>query len=111
MKKQLNTTLIYILTIFGLLCCCLGGLGVFLAGPAYYIANNKLKDAQLNPDDYEGDFKAMNTAKTFALVVTIICAITLLYNIYDLASGGWETRQEVIKGFMEGFDKGVNDAK
>jgi len=25
MKKQLNTTLIYVLSIFGLLCCCFGG--------------------------------------------------------------------------------------
>ncbi|MFD0990825.1 CCC motif membrane protein [Mariniflexile jejuense] len=108
MKKNLNTTLIYVLSIFGLLCCCLGGLGVFLAGPAYFMASNKVKDAQLNPDDYEGDINAMNTAKTVALVITIICAVTLLYNIYDLSTGGWEKRQEVIKGFMEGYQKGVS---
>lgn len=59
MKKSLNTSLIYILSIFGLLCCCFGGLGMFLSGPAALIANKKVKDAQLNPEGYEGDLKAM----------------------------------------------------
>ncbi len=108
MKKNLNTTLIYVLSILGLLCCCLGGIGLFLAGPAYFMASNKVKDAQLNPDNYEGDINAMNTSRTVALVITIICAVTLLYNIYDLSTGGWEKRQEVIKTFMEGYQKGVS---
>ena len=111
MKKQLNPTLIYVLSILGLLCCCLGGLGVFLAAPAYFIANNKIKNAQLYPDEYEGNIKSMNTAKIIALVVTIICAITLIYNIYDLATGGWESRQEFLKDFMEGYRQGINDSK
>jgi len=52
MKKSLNTTLIYVLSILGLLCCCFAGLGFLLSGPAYLIANKKLKEAQLNPDGY-----------------------------------------------------------
>ena len=111
MKKNLNTTLIYVLSIFGLLCCCIGGLGVFLAAPAFFIANKKIKDAQLNPEDYEGDIKGMQTAKTVALVITIICALTLLYNIYDLSTGGWEKRQDVINEFMEGYQQGIEDAQ
>ena len=111
MKKQLNTTLIYVLSIIGLLCCCLGGLGVFLSAPAYYIANKKIKDAELNSDDYEGNLSAMKTAKTVALVVTVICAITLLYNIYDLSTGGWEKRQQFINEFMEGYQQGFEDAR
>ncbi|WP_250432370.1 CCC motif membrane protein [Hanstruepera flava] len=110
MKKQLNTTLIYVLSIFGLLCCCFGGLGIILSAPAYFMANKKIKDAQLNPDDYEGDLKAMNTAKTVALVVTIICGITLLYNIYDLATGGYQERVEMFNEFMEGYQQGVKEA-
>ncbi|AXP81990.1 hypothetical protein CJ739_2925 [Mariniflexile rhizosphaerae] len=107
MKKNLNTTLIYILSILGLLCCCLGGLGIVFAGPAYYIANKKIKEAELNPDDYEGDVKAMNTAKIVALVVTIICAVTLLYNIYDLSTGGFEKRKDLIEDFMKGYQQGL----
>ena len=56
MKKQLNPTLIYILSILGFICCCLGG--AVLSVPAYFIAHNKIKAAELNPDDYEGDLKS-----------------------------------------------------
>mgnify|MGYP000951890547 CR=1 FL=1 len=55
MKKELNTTFIYILSITGLLCCCFGGLGFLLSGPAYLVAHNKVKDATQNPDNYEGN--------------------------------------------------------
>ena len=72
MKKQLNTTLIYILSITGLLCCCFGGLGFLLSGTAFLVAYNKVKDATENPENYEGNINAMNTAKTIALVILII---------------------------------------
>ena len=49
MKKQLNTTLIYVLSISGLLCCCIWGLGLFLSGPAFLIAHGKVKDYEQNP--------------------------------------------------------------
>jgi len=35
MKKKLNPTLIYVLSILGFLCCCVGG--SFLGIPAYFI--------------------------------------------------------------------------
>jgi hypothetical protein len=109
--KNLNTTLIYVLSIIGLLCCCFGGLGILLSGPALFIANKKIKDAELNPDDYEGDLKAMKTAKTVALIITIINGAFLAYNIYDLASGGFEERQKMINDIMEGYKQGAQDAK
>jgi len=103
MKKQLNPTLTYVLSIIGLLCCCFGGLGVLLSAPAYFIANNKIKDAQLNPDDYDGDINAMNTAKTIALIVTIICILYLIYNIYYLSTGGWEESMQRYQEMMEEY--------
>ena len=91
MKKQLNTTFIYVLSIIGLLCCCFGGLGFLLSGPAYLVAHNKVKDATQNPDDYEGNINAMNTAKTIALVILIINLLCFIYIIYVLFSGGLMT--------------------
>ena len=93
MKKSLNTTLIYILSILGLLCCCFGGLGFLLSGPAYLMANKKLKDAQLNPDDYEGNINAMETAKTVALVILIINLLYLAYTIYAVLTGDFSEMQ------------------
>ena len=100
MKKQLNTTTIYVLSIISFLCCCFAGLGTFLALPAFIMANNKVKDATLNPDDYEGDFNAMNTAKIVALVALIINGLYLLYNIYFFATTDWDA-------FMEKFNEAM----
>lgn len=101
MKKSLNTTLIYVLSILGLLCCCFAGLGFLLSGPAYLIANKKLKDAQLNPDEYEGNANSMETAKTVALVILIINVLYLLYTIYALATGDMSEVQEDWRKMME----------
>ncbi|WP_452218555.1 CCC motif membrane protein [Lacinutrix undariae] len=102
MKKKLNPTLTYVLSITGLLCCCFGGLGVLLSAPAYFIANSKIKDAQLNPDDYEGDTKAMNTAKIIALVIMIINILYLTYYIYFLSTGGYE---EIMIQYQEAMEQ------
>jgi hypothetical protein len=101
MKKSLNTTLIYVLSILGLLCCCFAGLGFLLSGPAYLIANKKLKEAQLNPDGYEGNANSMETAKTVALVILIINVLYLLYTIYALATGDMSEVQEEWRKMME----------
>ena len=90
MKKQLNTTLTYVLSIIGLLCCCFGGLGFLLSGPAFLIARNKIKDATQNPDEFDGNFKAMNTAKIVALIILIINLLYLSYNVYVYSSGGFD---------------------
>ncbi|WP_407556896.1 CCC motif membrane protein [Winogradskyella sp. 4-2091] len=110
-QQKLNTAVVYVLSIIGLLCCCFGGLGILLSAPAFFIAQSGLKKASISPDDYDPtSVKAMTTAKTVALVITIICAITLIYNIYDLSTGGWEARQEMMNEFMEGYQQGMEDA-
>lgn len=101
MKKSLNTAIIYVLSIVGLLCCCVGGLGFLLSGPAYLMANKKIKDAELNPEDYEGSISAMNTAKTVALVILIINVLYLLYTIYVLATGDFSEFQKEFEKAME----------
>ena len=104
MKKQLNTTLIYILSITGLLCCCFGGLGFLLSGTAFLVAYNKVKDATENPENYEGNINAMNTAKTIALVILIINVLYFIYVIYVYFSGGDD-------GFLEEFNAAMEEAK
>lgn len=105
-KQQLNTTTIYILAIVGLLCCCFGGLGFIPSGIAYIMANNKLKEVQANPENYD-NISAMQTAKTVALIITIINAAIFIFNIYDLSTGGYEARQEQFRQIMEQYGKEV----
>ena len=99
MKKQLNPTLVYVLSILGFVCCCLGG--AVLSVPAYFIANNKIKDAEMNPDDYEGDLKAMKTAKTVALISAIIGVLMLIRIIYVLTTNDWDELRKTIEDAME----------
>ena len=101
MKKQLNPTIVYVLSILGLLCCCFGGLGFILAGIAYYLAHSKIKDAHLNPDNYEGNINAMNTAKIVALVILIINLAYLAMTIYKISTIGWDELMEQSRDVME----------
>ena len=104
MKKQLNTTLIYILSISGLLCCCFGGLGFLLSGPAYLVARNRVKNATENPDDYEGNINAMNTAKTIALIILIINLLYFIYTIYFIFYSGYDD-------FLEKWNQAMEEVK
>ena len=102
-KQKLNPTIVYVLAIVGLLCCCFAGSGFILSGIAFFIAHNKLKQVQANPDDYEvSSVKAMNTAKTVALIILIINILYLLYAIYNIYSmGGWDAYMEQVQEMME----------
>ncbi|MEH6704907.1 CCC motif membrane protein [Galbibacter orientalis] len=99
-KQRLNPTLHYVLSILGFLCCCFAGLGFIPAGIAFFMANSKIKQAQLNPENYD-NVKAMQTAKTVALVVLIINLLYLAVTIYRIATIGWDEiqlqQQEILE--------------
>lgn len=101
-KQKLNPALVYVLSIFGLLCCCFGGIGVILSGIAFFIAHSKIKTARLNIEDYEiSSVKSMDTAKIVALVILIINLLYLFYTIYQISTVGWEEMMEKSKEIME----------
>ncbi len=89
--QKLNPTIVYVLAIIGLLCCCFGGLGFILAGIALFIAINKLNSAKANAENYDqSSINAMNTAKIVALVILAINILYLAYTIYQISTIGWE---------------------
>ncbi|MGA1227061.1 MAG: CCC motif membrane protein [Tamlana sp.] len=102
MEQKLNPTIIYVLAILGLLCCCFGGLGFILAGIAFFIAQSKLKAVKLNPENYEAaSINAMNTAKIVALVILIINLLYLVMTIYRIYTVGWDELMEQSQQMME----------
>ena len=104
MKQKLNTTAIYVLSVVSFLCCCVAGLGIVLALPAFLMANKKLKTATLHPEEYEADdIQAMKTAKTVALVALIINGVYLLYNIYYFSTTDWDLIMEEYRQKMEQY--------
>ena len=104
--KKLNTTLIYVLSSISLICCCFLGLGILLALPSFLIANKKLKEAEISPEEFEAeDIKAMKTAKTFALVALCINGAWFLYNLYSLATTDWDVFWEEFQSQMEKYQQ------
>lgn len=103
--QKLNPTIVYVLAIVGLFCCCFFGLGFILSGIAFFIANSKLNEAKANPENYDpGSVKAMNTAKIIALVILGINIMYLLLVIFQISSmGGWEAYMEKINEIMEQY--------
>ncbi len=103
-QQKLNPTLVYVLAIIGFLCCCIGGSGIILAGIAFFIAQSKLKAAQLNPENYDpASVKSMNTAKTVALVIAIINLLYLIYTIYQISTVGWDELMRQSQEMMEQY--------
>lgn len=104
MKEKLNATNVYILSIISFLCCCFAGLGVLFAAPAFFIATSKLKDAKQNPENYDQDsVKAMNTAKTVALIALVLNAVYLLRVVYVFATSDWNALIEQQREIMEQY--------
>ena len=97
MNKELKPTIVYVLSSISIICCCFAGLGVLLAGPAFMIANNKLKTA----DGTEIGYKSMSSAKTFALVMLIINGLYLIWTIYSLATTDWDVFMEQYQNALD----------
>lgn len=105
-KKNLNNTLIYVLSTISLLCCCLAGLGILFALPSYIIAHKKMKDVELYPQDYdEYEIKSMKNAKTFAMVALIINGLYFMYSVYSIATTDWDTFMLEIEEKMKQYQK------
>lgn len=106
-QQKLNPTIVYVLSIIGFLCCCIGGLGFILAGIAFFIAQSKLKEAKANPEDYVvSSVKAMNTAKIVALVILVINLIYLIMTIYRIYTVGWDELMAQSQEMMEQWQQG-----
>ncbi|OYX22322.1 MAG: hypothetical protein B7Z06_11865 [Flavobacteriales bacterium 32-35-8] len=105
-QQKLNPTIVYVLAILGLLCCCFGGLGFILAGIAFIIANSKLNAAKMNPENYDvSSVKAMNTAKIVTLIILIINILYLISTIYQIYTIGWDEMMERSRDIMEQWEQ------
>lgn len=101
-QQKLSPTIVYVLSVLSLFCCCFWGFGSIFAGIAFYIAHSKIKLVQANPDDFEpSSVRAMSTAKIVALVMLIINILYLLYTLYTIYSIGWDVLMERSREVME----------
>ena len=96
-RKRLNTSLIYILSVLGFLCCCLFGSGILFSGAAWFIAQKQLNEAYADHESFE-NIEAMKTAKIVAIVVTAINLLMVIRVIYVFSTIGYD-------GFMEQYEE------
>ena len=83
--QKLNTTLVYILSVVGLLCCCVYGLGTVAAIIAIVVATKEIKKYEANPDQFVNG-KAMKSSRVFAIVSLFISFIGLAFVIWTLVN-------------------------
>jgi len=102
-QQKLNPAIIYVLSILGLLCCCLAGSGVIPSVIAFFMAKSNLKKVEADPESFDvSNIKQMNTAKIVALVVIIINILMIIRVIYVIATVGWdELTSQIMKSYEE----------
>ena len=105
-EKKLNPAVVYILSVLGILCCCLAGLGIIPSGIAYFMAKSNLQKVATDPEGYEqSQIKSMNTARIIALVAIIINVLMIIRVIYVIATVGWdEMYDEFSRAYQEALE-------
>lgn len=116
--QKLNTTLVYILSVIGFLCCCVYGIGTIAAIIALVVANKELAKYNANPDEYING-NAMKTARTVAIVSLVLSFIGLAFVIWSLVNpcvflnwyiGVFEGMEGIPAETMEQFYQAAEEA-
>ncbi len=98
--QKLNTTVVYILSIVGFLCCCFYGIGFVASIIAFVIATKELKKYAENPELYSNG-KAMKTARTVALIALIVSGLVAAWTAYTYVTYTEEEQLEQTLEMME----------
>ncbi|WP_296316855.1 CCC motif membrane protein [Winogradskyella sp. UBA3174] len=101
-QQKLNPTIVYVLSVLGILCCCVLGAGIIPSAIAYFIAKSNLQKANNDIDAYEiTSVKGMNTARIVALVAVVINVLMIARMIYVISTVGWDEMTEQIMNAVE----------
>jgi len=101
-QKLPNVTIVIVLSIIGLVCCCVAGIpGILFGGIGLILA---LKDEKLykeNPNDYS-NYSQLKTAKILAIVALAIGVLYLAYTFFQISQmGGWDAYMEQVQEISE----------
>lgn len=99
-QKLPNGVASIILSILGILCCCLLGSGILPAGIAFFLANKSEKLHKENPEMYD-NYSQIKTAKIIAIVAIVINALMIIRTIYVISTVGWDEMMEQSRQIQE----------
>ncbi|MBC9797370.1 CCC motif membrane protein [Sinomicrobium weinanense] len=95
-KQQLpNATLILVLSIASILCCCAYGAGIIPAVISLVLANKSVKLYKADPELYD-NFSNIKTGRIIAIIGIVLNAVYIVYSIAMIAIFG-------IDGLMERY--------
>jgi hypothetical protein len=102
--RKLNTTLVYLLSAVGFICCCFG-IGWIPSLIGLFVARSEIKKGLINPEEYS-NIKAMNSAKIvtiIALIISLLFAAFIIY-IYYMISNSPDFACNFWSKFVEGME-------
>ncbi|WP_438968779.1 CCC motif membrane protein [Nonlabens sp.] len=103
--QKLNTTLVYILSIIGFICCCFG-IGWIPSLIGLLVANSELKKGKNNTDLYV-NINAMKSAKVVAIIALAISLllglfiIYIIYMVYNSPEFACEFWTKMVEGMQD----------
>ena len=92
-EKLPNGVASILLSILGILCCCILGSGILAAGIGFYLANKSEKLYQSNPEGYS-NYGQIKTAKIIAIVAIVLNILMIIRFVYVLSTVGWDEMME-----------------
>jgi len=102
-QQKLNPAIVYVLSILGILCCCLLGTGIIPSAIAFFLAKNNLQKAQDDIEAYDvSSVKAMNTARIIAIVAVALNILMIIRVVYVISTVGWD---EMTEQFMKAIEE------
>ena len=103
-QKLPNVTMVIVLSIIGLLCCCFAGLpGVLFGGIGLMLALKDEKLYKANPEDYS-NYSQLKTAKILAIIALAIGVLYLAYTFFSISQmGGWDAYMEKVNEMVEQY--------
>lgn len=103
-QKLPNVTISLILSIVGILCCCMLGSGIIPAGIAYFLVGKDEKLLSANDSETYSNAGLLKTTKIItiiSLVLNVLMVIRFIYVIATLGFDGIEQQMELIQHQME----------
>lgn len=99
-QKLPNAVPSIILSILGILCCCIFGAGIIPAGIAFYLTRKSESLHLENPDMYD-NYSQIKTAKIIAIVAIVINVVMIIRSIYVIYTVGWDEIMERSREMQE----------
>jgi ABC-type antimicrobial peptide transport system permease subunit len=101
-QKLPNVTIVIVLSIIGLVCCCVAGVpGILFGGIGLILALKDEKLYKANPENYS-NFSQLKTAKILAIIALVIGVLYLAYTVFQISQmGGWDAYMEQSQEIME----------